>query len=371
MRKMRNMKTLTAATLVAAMTLGTAMTAVAADASGDVNVTSDGSYEGGEMKYPALSVTLPTIAKADYDYIADPNGLIAATNDASGDAAKYTDSRFDKDANGIYFLTTAKTADGNTTGKNLYTDKSAAKTVTNENAQDINVTVKLEEATAGDSDIAYGASGTFTGTDKGLYLAVTDGANKTAALSESAAAEVTATVAGNKNNYKPNYDSTDGYGYVKKDAADLEDWNDCAFYLTGALNKDAKWGDSVQFPSIKVTWSYAEATDAAPSVADVTYSIAAGGDLDIPYSLGAGALGKDAVTDVAIEFGGKVYSINGGWNFPTDGAQFFSIEQNKVVISEEWMAYYTAGEYTIYLQYDNDNSLDEGTYAAVKLTVTQ
>ena len=35
--------------------------------------------------------------------------------------------------------------------------------------------------------------------------------------------------------------------------------------MTGALNKNATWGDDVEFPSIKVTWSYAEHRDSALS----------------------------------------------------------------------------------------------------------
>lgn len=358
MRKMRNFKALTAVTLAASMIMGSAMTTLAAE-TGDAEssdasraVESEGSYEGGEMKYPALSVTLPTVAKADYDYIADPNGLIKATETASGDAAKYADSQFQGDT-GIYFLTTPKDASN---PKNIYTEKSAAKTVTNENAQNIDVTVKLEKGTnAGDADIALAASDTFTGTDKEIYLAVTDGADKTSALS-STAATVTAMVPGNKDNYEPKYDSTDGYGYQKKTTG-LADWSDCSFYLTGALNLDATWGDDLEFPDIKVTWSYAENTapaDAAPSVtAPAPYTVGDNTDLDISYSLGAGASGQSTVSDVVVTYNNVLFSKNGAFNASTEMAQNITIANGKITLSGGWLSYFPAGTYPICVVFDD------------------
>lgn len=252
-----NLKKLAAITLAATMVFGGTLTAFA-EGEGDVPASTpgvaegEGSYEGGEMKYPTLSVTLPTIPAGTYDYIADPNGLIAATSNE-----KYTGATFNGDT-GIFFETAADT----------YSEKSAAQTVTNENAQDIDVTVKLEQKTAGDAIIKYAESAAFEDDDNEnkLYLAVTDDAAtdpKVAALSASGAATVTTTVAGVPGNYEAGYDATKGYGYVLKDEADLTDWNDCSFILTGAVNTNATWGDDVTFPTIKVTWSYKEHKDSA------------------------------------------------------------------------------------------------------------
>lgn len=366
MRKMRNFKALMAVALAASMIMGGAMTTFAAE-SGDASIESSGSYEGGEMKYPALSVTLPTIVADNYDYIADPNGLIKATETASGDAAKYADSQFQGDT-GIYFLTTPKDASH---PKNIYTEKSVAKTVTNENAQNIDVTVKLEKGTnAGDTDIALAASDTFTGTDKELYLAVTDGADKTSALS-STAATVTAMVPGNKDNYEPKYDSTDGYGYKKKTTG-LAAWSDCSFYLTGALNLDATWGDNVRFPDIKVTWSYAENTDPEtpatptyPTTTTFTYSLAEGGALSIPCDLTAA--NKTAITDFAmIAVDGTTYTVHGVWECPSSEGNT-SISGNTINIAESWMQWHTPGNYTCYIIFDNQNNTD----TPITITVTE
>lgn len=353
MRKMRNFKKVTAVVLAASMVMGGAMTALAAE-SGDTSVNSSGDYEGGEMKYPALSITLPVIADGAYDYIADPNGLIKATETESGDAAKYADSQFQGDT-GIYFLTTAKDASN---PKNIYTEKSAAKKVTNENAQNIDVTVKLEKGTnAGDADIALASSNEFTGTDKELYLAVTDGTDKTSALS-SAAAEVTTMVPGNKDNYEPKYDTIDGYGYQKKDAADLAAWSECSFYLTGALNMDAKWEDNVAFPDIKVTWSYKENTTASatptyPTTTSFTYSLASGGDLTIPCDLAAA--NATEIADFAMKGAPNDldYSVNGAWNCPT--IDTLQISGNTITVKNGMMTWYGKGSYECVILFSESN----------------
>lgn len=261
----KNLKRFAAVTLAASMTLGSAM-AVFAEGEGDTPTTpaageaeGTGAYEGGEMKYPTLTVTLPTIPAGTYNYIADPNGLITATTHA-----KYENATFSGDT-GIFFETSA----------NTYSEKSAAHTVTNENAQDIDVTVKLEQKTAGDAIIKYADSATFAVDDKEnkLYLAVTDDAASnpnTAALKANGAAIVKTTVEGVKDNYVPGYNTTtQKYEYTKKTSG-LADWQKCSFILTGAINKSATWGDEVTFPEIKVTWSYAEHRDSALSASTVS-----------------------------------------------------------------------------------------------------
>lgn len=241
--------------MAATLVFGTTMSAFA---EGEGTSEGAGTYEGGEMKYPTLSVTLPTIPAGTYDYIADPNGLIALTS-----AAAHTGFTFTGDT-GIFFKTTDST----------YTDKSAVQTLTNQNAQDIDVTVKLEQKTAGSDFIEYASTATFEETDTAnkLYLAITDGAQsdpEISALSSSAAATLTTTVAGKKDNYEPSWSQGGGYIYKLK-TGDLT-WNSCSYNMIGALNLNAEWGDTVTFPAIKVTWSYA-AHQEAPATYTVTYN---------------------------------------------------------------------------------------------------
>lgn len=261
----KNLKKFAAVTLAATMAFGSTMMvfaegddATTTPAVGEAEGT--GNYEGGEMKYPTLSVTLPTIPAGTYDYIADPNGLISATNNTKYSGATFTDTT------GVFFLT-------DPTGK-TYTNKSAAQEVVNQNAQDIDVTIKLEQKTAGDSIVKYAESETFDSTDKEnkLYLAVTDDATsdaKVAVLKENSVATLTTTVAGVPENYEPGYTAADGYKFTLKTSG-LADWNKCSYKLTGAINKNATWGDSVVFPQIKVTWSCKEHRDSALSASSVS-----------------------------------------------------------------------------------------------------
>jgi len=287
----KRIKKLLTVVLTTSMVVGCTVTAFADAGVGE----GSGTYEGGEMKYPTLSVTLPTIPSGTYDYIADPNGLIAATSAARYDEATFTGS------SGIFFLTEDAVEGG---AKAKYTNKSKAQSVENNNAQDIDVTIKLEQKTAGSEIIKYADSATFEATDKEnkLYLAVTDDAQtdaKVAALGANTVATLTTTVEGVPDNYVENWDEDDGYSYILKGADDLEDWNSCSYILTGALNTNATWGDAVTFPEIKVTWSFKEHTDnAAPSIATTSYTMAADTPITVQYALGVGDLAAESIKSV-------------------------------------------------------------------------
>lgn len=262
----KNFKKFAAIVLAGTMMLGSTLTVFATGGAATPSNAGvgegTGNYEGGEMKYPTLSVTLPTIPEGTYDYIADPNGLIAMTSNEKYQGATFTGTT------GIFFLTDKDTK--------KYTEKSAAMTLTNENAQDIDVTVKLEQKTPGDKLIKYATSAAFETTDKEnkLYLAITDDAAtnpKVAVLSEKAAT-ITTKVAGVPGNYEAGYNTTTGkYEYTKKTTG-LTNWNECSFLMTGAINKNAKWGDDVTFPAIKVTWTYTEHKDSALSSQTISAS---------------------------------------------------------------------------------------------------
>ncbi|WP_022770314.1 X2-like carbohydrate binding domain-containing protein [Butyrivibrio sp. NC2007] len=265
-----NFKRFAALLVAGTMVVGSSVTAFAEGETTTPGVAEgEGSYEGGEMKYPTLSVTLPTIPDGAYNYIADPNGLIAATAAAAYDGATFTGSQ------GVFFKTTD--AEGET--KATYTNKSKALTLKNENAQDIDVTIKLEQKTAGSDTIEYSDSATFEDGDKAqkLYLAVTDDAASNAQVSAlgETAATLTTTVAGKTGNYKANWDSTNKYGYILDDTKKVDGeyvWESCSYTLVGALNKAATWGDEVDFPTIKVTWSYKEHTDSYLSSTTISSS---------------------------------------------------------------------------------------------------
>lgn len=289
----KRMKSILTVVLTTALVFGSTITAFAVDGESE----GTGSYEGGEMKYPNPQVTLPTIPAGTYDYIADPNGLIAATSAAHYGGATFTGT------SGIFFKT--KDAVGDT--KAEYTNKSKAQIASVVSAKDIDVTVKLEQKTAGSEGVAYSDTATYESTDKAnkIYLAVTDDAEtnaKVAALSSTTAAELTTVVEGKPDNYVEHYDpQTEKYGYVLKTPAEGEEleWNECSYTLTGALNTNATWGDEVTFPAIKVTWSWAEhSDDAAPSIATTEYTVDGTEDVAITVNLGGGTLAATGISGI-------------------------------------------------------------------------
>ena len=266
--------------LAGTMTFGCTITAFATEQTSN----GQGTYEGGEIDLPALSVTLPTIPEDTYDYIADPNGLIEAT---AGNNQKYASATFADTAQGIFFETTTDT----------YSEKSNALTATNESYQDVDFTVKVEQLTAGSESITYSATSTFETTDTAnkLYLAVTDDTN-VAALTDTAAAVLVTEVAGVPDNYTASCDASGVYSYTKTGSTG---WQSYSFYMTGALNMNATWGDDLTFPEIKVTWSYAEHVDqAAPSIASSEIELVKGQNATVSLNLGAGDLAATGITKI-------------------------------------------------------------------------
>lgn len=247
-------KKVTAIAITAAMTLGSAMTAFAAtsgDASGGP-VQGEGSYEGEEAKYPAVEVTLPVVPVGTIDYIADPNDVISTMVDASGDSVntEYKDFVFNSNT-GVYFKTTDPSGDV----KGEYSDTSNAIEIENQNAQTIELTVKVSETQAASGDVKYADKSAFQSGQKQLYLAVTDGTT-TKAMDASGVATFSTTISGKADNYKPTHNTTDGYGYAKKD--DAEGWASASYQMTGAVNKDAEWADGIEFPDVQMTWSWVD-----------------------------------------------------------------------------------------------------------------
>ncbi len=354
----KNFKKLMAISLTVTMAMASAMVAYADDLAGD------GSFEGTKLENPPIAVSLPTTA--NIDYIADPNGLIEDTKNASGDALRneYAGIEFSGDA-GIYFPTEVS-GDISSTEVLKYTNESQDLKAYNKSRQAIKFTVKME-AVSGDASIAYASGDAFDNsgdTARKVYFGVTDGASGDAAITaagEAGAATFQTEVAGTESNFKTAY-SGDAYQYVQTDEAIASGdaaWQHATYKLRGAANKHGDWGKdkNLAFPQIKVTWTYADAAapaEAAPSVPVASYSHTQGADtsLDIPYSLGAGTLGADSVTDVIVTFNGGLFSKNGTWDSNTSMSTHITIASGKITISGEWLSYFPEGEYPICVVYD-------------------
>ena len=220
----RLVKRFFATALAATMVLGSTVPAFAEGTA--IEQTGTGSFEGVEPDLPEVqAITLPTASSAAtfFNYTADPAGLMRKYGD---DALKAKLPEAAKDT-GIYFAT----------ADSKYASDSQALKVTNENARDIDVKVKVEVTSDDYDDMTFAESGTWETTDKEneIYLAVVekdaDPANN-AVVSADKAAELTIQVAGKPANYEVKRTVTDGtaaYAYALREGTLT--WEETEFWL--------------------------------------------------------------------------------------------------------------------------------------------
>lgn len=343
----KNLKKLMAVTLTVTMTMASAMVVSAAD-----ELTGDGSFEGTELKNPPIAVSLPTTA--NIDYIADPNLLIENTKDATGDALRDDYKGIDFDGRtGIYF---PNTTSGDAVVK--YSNESQTLKAYNKSRQAIKFTVKMQ-ADEGNESITYASGDAFSSGDaaRKVYFEISDGTSGDAIKGTGAAGAATfqTEVQGTPNNFETAYEG-DEYKYVQTAEATASGdaaWQCAQYKLKGAANTNGKWGSdkTLEFPQIKVTWTYADA--AGPFVSDVTIAQGDKAALDIPVDLGTGA---SAISDVVVTYNNALYSKYGAWSSSTDMASHITIANNKITLAGAWLEYFPAGTYPICIVYDNDDS---------------
>lgn len=243
-----NSKRLLAVVVASTMVFGSSLTAFAANVptdgtAGEVTGAGTAEYEGNMPSYPAPSITLPTVSTGQFNYIADPNGLIARSN-----SAKYSSATWS--GQGVYFQTE--------TGK--YTDTSAPLEITNNSAYSLDIAVELKQTDTSKKNVKFSTDKTFANSaDKELYLALTDGTN-TVAISEDSTAVTPAvmniTVNGKPSNFEFKY-ASNAYSIALKDNA--SGWNKSSVAVNGALNLASDWtsgdGDAaIVFPPVTVTY---------------------------------------------------------------------------------------------------------------------
>lgn len=279
---MRNWKKFLALTLAATMLAGNSVMVLADDEVTPTNSTSvegTGEYEGDEVDYPANSIVLPTLTAETYNYLADPNGLIADT-----EKAHYSDATFDDGK--LWFLSDV----------NTYTKDSTAVKVTSENPNAIDVSVKLEVSNADSVSNGIGISTdkTFANDTKtNMYFAIVDTdatASKVADVpltSLTSAVTLTKKIDGVPGNYDLQY-AEGAYSYKKLTTGEdgFTDWNTFEFKLEGAINSAVTWDDITTLPTLKVTWSWEDYAGDSPKVSNDSYEITSGVDTAITLSLG-------------------------------------------------------------------------------------
>jgi hypothetical protein len=255
-----NSKRLLAFVVASMMVVGSSVTAFAAD--GDPVIgDGTGTYEGDDVTFAAIaSFTVPSAPTTGFNYIADPNGLIAEA--AANGKAAYKDFVFDRtNTHGVYFPTSV--ADGKTT----YSEKSAAVTIVNNNASPLNVSVKIKQKDSDTGNVPFTDDATFGGdtpsTSKAVYIAVTNGTDTAAIKAGGTEVALSYALSGKISNYELKYSTTNSaYEYALKEGVlttDATKWNSTSFYVTGALNENAKYekaadSTAVTFPAITVTY---------------------------------------------------------------------------------------------------------------------
>lgn len=231
-----------------------------ADASGDVE---------GFVDTTIFKVVLPTSAEGTFDFIMDPQGLIAAT---SGDA--YTGATFG--TGNVFFNTASANASGD------YKNQSNFIEVLNKGTVAVNVSVEATVTgldniamvsadsafTSGDAAVpelylAFVASGDASGDAKDAPKAILTNNNETSATINAVLPAASADF------YEFNYASGEYTFDLKTDKAsgDANIFPDYSFALTGACNSDADWtAVKTAAPAVKVVWTLedADATSTIP-----------------------------------------------------------------------------------------------------------
>lgn len=264
---MRHYKKALAVSLAASMVLGSSVMAFAADKEASASGSGDLEYIA---KSDVFDVVFPTVAEdaTTFDYILDPDGLIAATK---GD--KYTGKAFD-DGKTMYFLRSTQVDGtvGGSAGKADYTDSSDEIKVVNKSTQGVNLVVEAKvEAVDG---ITMKADTTFGTTEPELYLAIkgTDGTNAAETTPITAAGvEIKKTIAEDAAAYEVKWNSTDKQ-YEKQlttaaQAADYAGFKTYTFQLTGACNQVAGWSAlKDKAPKVDLVWSVKDFTVTGPQI---------------------------------------------------------------------------------------------------------
>lgn len=251
-------KKLLAVVLAATMVLGSSAMVFAKD-------MEDGQTGSGSTEFVAkgdvFDVVFPTIADDStmFDYVVDPNGLIAATG---GD--KYAGKKIEKDKT-VYFLRTEEKPLGNALSENNvpldYTDTSDEIKVINKSTDDVTLEVKAEltavEGIEMASSTAFGTAGPE------LYLAIvgTDGTTPDTPLAlDAESVSTNKVIPKDPAAYEITWNETAKQYEKALTAAAKADgyagFKSYSFQLTGACNNHADWAAlKDKAPQVDLVWS--------------------------------------------------------------------------------------------------------------------
>lgn len=240
----------TAVALAAIMTLGSAITALAGDATSGTT-TGEGTNEG-HLDRQVVKVVLPTVSEDStmFAYTMDLERLIQETDGKKYGAATFPDESVDT---GVYF---------NVSGN--FANESEALMVRNESSVSINLTVEVEASEA-ETDVALVSSNSFTGDDAQLYLALKVGTEETPIVAGEKVSS-TVTIDGIASNFT--VDVVSG-NYVMAPVASPAAWKTESFSLAGAASEASAEG--LTAPTLTVTWRYDDPSGKAGTASVLKY----------------------------------------------------------------------------------------------------
>lgn len=262
------LKRVAAFALAATMVVGNAAVAMAAESTAD----GSGSNEGKTPDYPVASITLPVVTDDTmFDYIVDPNGLIAGTASAGADNQHYDWNDFNQSGS-LWFQQFASPA---AAGAKKFEPTSDKLEVVNNGANDITVKAKVVADANYKGAVTFVTGSTFTTSGKNIYIAAQGSkenvnsagtALDTAAavdpvavkgLGTENAADLSFDLIGNKKNFSLAYDNDEEKYIQKMSTGSSLVWSKGSFNLTGACNTQGTdvWGDD-ELPKLTVTWSW-------------------------------------------------------------------------------------------------------------------
>lgn len=313
------------------------MTPVSVNAEGETSAegsTTGSSQLEGIINKDIFSVVLPTIATGDttFDFIIDPQGLIAATGNAA-----YPNATFNDADKGLFFKNDADN----------YSSTSNSLTAVNKGTGVVDVTLSatadaLKDDTAGYSiQLADSASFASSDTTTSLYLALASGSD-TVALTEEGASISTSLEAAPADAYEVKYENG-AYSYGLTDVAEAADYtgfDSLDFNLTGACNTNADWTAAKDAtPAVEVTWSLKKHYD------DISVTKLASSSAPITVTTGGEVMSATYV------------KINGVANSVTlVKGTHYTVNGNSLTLSSTLTKAYTKNETVIKLTYADGSS---------------
>lgn len=355
-----NYKKILAASLAATMVLGNAVVAFAADEGGAATGE-------GETQYVATSdvfkVVLPTVAEdaTTFDYLLDPDGLIAKTSGNGG--GRYTGT-FEAGKTVYFKHATA-------VGGNDYTDTSDEIKVVNKSTQAVDLTVTAKVTPV--DGITMAAKNNFTNeegtasTDTELYLALvgTDSAetpNVTEKAITADGTELTASIPADATAYEVTWNATDKQ-YERTlttaaSAADYTGFKTYSFKLTGKCNtgEGIDWsGLDENAPKVDLVWSVKDFTVNGPQM-----TLSASGLLSITGLTAE----QNWVGDLMLDADGSTSPLDDDLVWDTENYDDETGGDVQVQLGSSWMDWLDGKSATITLTLSDGNTVTVTTTLA-------